>query len=175
MNRRQIDTSSDEQYRMRLRDLRDADLEELNALYEDADVPDEPPEGDARGAVLAGRGPARTSVWKRAARYAPWSGMRLEGTAGAPEQDGINRLGYGPLTFERYGFGAHVERDKDGGALVLDYDVPENPYALRRLEERLRRLNGVYLGKAYLRVGGGRVFLHYYAIEPVEREIPIRG
>ena len=159
---------------MRLDDLRHADLDELDALYEDAEVPDEPPEGDVRGAVLAGRGPARTSVWKRAARYAPWSGMRIDDTAGEPEEDGINRLGYGPLTFERYGFETYIERDRDGGALVLDYDVRGNPYALRRLEERLRRLDGVYLGKAYLRLGGRQVFLHYYAMEPAEREIPIR-
>jgi hypothetical protein len=160
---------------MRVRDLSDADLNELDALYEDAEVPDEPPEGDMRGEVLAGRGPARTSVWKRAARYAPWSGMRVDSTAGAPDEDGINRLGYGPLTFERYGFEAYVERDRDGGALVLDYDVRENPYALRRLKERVRRVDDVYLGRAFLRVGGRDVFLHYYAMETVERGIPIRG
>ncbi|MFP4188088.1 MAG: hypothetical protein ACOCRA_05295 [Halobacteria archaeon] len=159
---------------MRLEDLRDADLDDLNALYEDADVPDEPPQGEMRGAVLAGRGPASTSVWKTAARYAPWSGMRL-GDTPAPEQDGVNRLGYGPLTFERYGFESYVERDRDGGALVLDYDVRENPYALRRLKERVREFGDLYLGKAYLSVGGRDIFLHYYAMEPVEREIPIRS
>jgi len=155
---------------MRLRDLREADLEDMNALYEDGGVPDEPPSGDMRGAVLSGRGPARTSVWKTAARYAPWSGMRL----GGDEDGGMNRLGYGPLTFERYGFEAGVEGGDDG-ALVLDYDVPENPYGLRRLEERVRRVDDVYLGRAYLRVGGRDVFVHYYAMEPVEREIPVRG
>jgi hypothetical protein len=160
---------------MRIRDLRDAELRDLHALYDDADAPDELPEGETRGAVLAGRGPTNSSVWRRAARYAPWSGMRLGETAGAPEEDGINRLGYGPLTFERYGFEAYAERGADGGALVLDYDVPENPYALRRLKERVRRVDDVYLGKAYLRVGGSEVFLHYYAMEEVERDIPIRG
>jgi len=160
---------------MRLRDLRNADLDDLNVLYEDADLPEETPEGGMRGAVLAGRGPARTPLWKRTVRYAPWSGMRLGDTAGAPDEDGINRLGYGSLTFERYGFESYVESDRDDGALVLDYDVRENPYALRRLKERVRCVDGLYLGKAYLRVGGTEVFLHYYAMEPAEREIPIRG
>jgi hypothetical protein len=156
---------------MRVKDLRDADTDELDALYEDGEIPDELPEGELRGEVLAGRGPARTSAWKRAARYAPWSGMRGD-TLG--DEDGVNRLGYGPLAVERYGFRIDVERG-DGGALVLDYDVPDNPYALRRLEERVRKVNGVLLGKAYLRIGGRRVFLHYYAMQPVEHEIPIKS
>jgi hypothetical protein len=166
--RRQIDTFSDEQSRMRPKDLRDATVEELQELYDEGQIPDETELGDATGEVLAGRGLANTSVWRRTAKYSPWAGMRLD--------DEINRLGYGPLTLEKYGFDTYVEQDKEGGALVLDYDIPENPYALRRLVERVREIEGgLLLGKAYLRVGGREVFLHYYAMEPVEREIPIRS
>ncbi len=155
---------------LRLDDLRDADLSELYALYEEGEVPDEEDvRGEMRGLTLAGRGVARTRLWRRAANLAPWAGMRIE------DRGGVNHVGYPPLVFDRYGFETYVERDKEGGALVLDYDMEENPYALRRLEERLREIeDGLFLGRSYLRVGGRRVFLHYYAVEPAEgREIPI--
>jgi len=87
---------------------------------------------------------------------------------------GVNHVGFPPLVFDRYGFESHVERNEEGGALVLDYDVEENPYALRRLEERLREIeDGLFLGKSYLRAGGGRFFLHYYALEPQKGRIPV--
>lgn len=157
---------------MRLDELRDAPLDELHELYEDGEIPDEEPTGDMRGIVLSGRGPARTSAWNRLANLAPWSGMRLG--SGGEADDGVNYVGYGPLTFERYGFESYVEQDREGGALVLDYDVPENPYVLRRLKEYVREVDGVYLGRAYAEVGGRRVFLHYYAMEQKEAEIPVR-
>jgi hypothetical protein len=156
--------------RLRLEDLRDADLSELHALYDEGTVPDEEDvHGEMRGLVLAGRGIGRTRLWRRAANLAPWAGMRVEGSGG------VNHIGFPPFVFDRYGFESHVEREGDGGALVLDYDVEENPYALRRLEERLRGIeDGLFLGKSYLRVGGGSVFLHYYAVESAEgREIPV--
>lgn len=157
---------------MRLEELRDSSAEELHALYDDGEIPDDVPEADMRGVVLAGRGPARTSAWNRIANLAPWSGMRI-GDAGETG-DGVNYVGYGPLVFERYGFETYVEQDREGGALVLDYDVPANPYALRRLKEYVRKVDGVYLGRAYVEIGGRRVFLHYYAMEPEETEIPVR-
>jgi len=155
--------------RLRLGDLRDADLRELHALYEEGEVPNEDDvRGEMRGLTLAGRGVARTRLWRRAANLAPWAGMRID------EHDGVNHVGFPPLVTDRYGFETYVERGKDGGALVLDYDVEENPYALRRLEEHLREIEeGLFLGRSYLRVGGRRVFLHYYAVEPTTGEIPI--
>ncbi len=156
---------------MRLDELRDASLDELHDLYEKGEIPDEVPTADMRGVVLAGRGLARTSAWDSVANLAPWSGMRI---GDRETEDGVNYVGYGPLVFERYGFETYVERDREGGALVLDYDVPENPYALRRLKEHVREVDGIYLGRAYVEVGGRRVFLHYYAMEPEEAEIPVR-
>lgn len=155
--------------RLRLEDLRDADLSELHALYEEGEVPDEDDvRGEMRGLTLAGRGVARTRLWRRAANLAPWAGMRMN------DDGGVNHVGFPPLVLDRYNFETYVERDKEGGALVLDYDVPENPYALRRLEERLREIeDDLFLGKSYLRLGGRRVFLHYYAVEPTTGKIPI--
>lgn len=155
--------------RLRLDDLHEADLTELHALFDTGEVPDEEAaRGEMRGKVLAGRGLGRTRLWRRAANLAPWAGMRIENGGG------VNHVGYPPLVFDRYAFESHVEQGKDGGALVLDYDVKENPYALRRLEERLREIeDGLLLGKSYLRVGGRRVFAHYYAVEPQGGRIPI--
>lgn len=155
--------------RLRLEDLRDADLSELHALYDEGKVPAQKDlSGEMRGLVLAGRGIGRTRLWRRAANLAPWAGMRIE------DSGGVNHIGFPPLVFDRYGFESYVKRDREGGALVLDYDVAENPYALRRLEERLREIeDGLFLGKSYLRVGGGSFFLHYYAVEPQQGRIPI--
>lgn len=153
--------------RLRLEDLRDADLSELHALYDEGTVPEEKDiNGEVRGLVLAGRGIGRTHLWRRAANLAPWAGMRIE------EGGGVNRIGFPPVVFDRYSFESYVDRKE--GALVLDYDAEENPYALRRLEERLREIeDGLFLGKSYLRVGGGRFFLHYYAVEPVGERIRV--
>jgi len=160
--------------RPRLGDLRDADLSELHALYDEGELPDEEDiHGELRGEVLAGRGIGRTRLWRRAANLAPWAGMRIDTDDGG----GVNHIGFPPLVFDRYGFETYVEKDREGGALVLDYDVEGNPYALRRLEERLREIeDGLFLGKSFVRVGGRRVFLHYYAVESAESigtEIPV--
>ena len=155
--------------RLRLEDLRDADLSELHAVYDEGTVPDrDDVSGEMRGMVLAGRGIGRTRLWRRGANLTPWAGIRID------DEGGTNRVGFPPVVFDRYGFEKYVERDEEGGALVLDYDIVENPYALRRLEERLREIeDGLFLGKSYLRVGGRSVFLHYYAVEPAAVEIPI--
>ena len=156
--------------RLRLKDLRDADLSELHALYDEGEVPDEDDiHGEMDGLTLAGRGLARTRLWRRTANLAPWAGMRID-----TEDGGVNHIGFPPLVFDRYGFESYVERDKKAGALVLDYDLKENPYWIRRLKERLREIeDGLFLGKSYLRVGGRRAFLHYYAVEPEAVRIPI--
>jgi len=156
---------------MRLEDLRHADLDRLHEMYDSGEVPEEDEVmGDMRGAVLAGRGVGRTELWKRVSRYLPWAGMRIE------DGEGINHLGYSPLVVERYGFEKYVERGREGGALVLDYDVRENPYWLRRLTERVRKIeDGLLLGKASLSVGGREVFVHYYAMEPEDSEIPVES
>lgn len=156
---------------MKIEELRDYSLEELDRLYDESaqQVPDtEDLKGELRGSVLKGRGLARTSLWRTAAKYAPWAGLDVD------ERAGSNVIGYGPLTFKRYGFESYVERDKEGGALVFDYDVPENPFALRRIEENVRRVDDdLYLVKVYANVAGRKMFLHYYAVEPREIEIEV--
>lgn len=157
---------------MKIEELRDQSLEELHRLYEESaqQVPDpDDLTGELRGEVLAGRGVARTSAWRTATKYAPWSGLDVG------ERGGSNVLGYGPLTFERYGFESYVERDREGGSLIFDYDVSENPFALRRVEEHVRRVDDeLYLVKVFLNLAGRKVFLYYYAVEPREAEIPVR-
>ncbi len=157
---------------MKVEELRDYGLDELHRLYDESaqEVPDaDDLEGDLRGAVLAGRGIARTSLWRTAARYAPWEGLEVGGRGGS------NVLGYGPVTFQRYEFESYVERGKEGGALVFDYDVPENPFALRRIEEHVRRIDdNLYLVKVSANLAGRKLFLHYYAVEPREVEIEVR-
>lgn len=157
---------------MRIEELREYGLDELHRLYDESaqQVPDtDDLTGELRGEVLAGRGIARTSAWRTAAKYAPWSGLDVD------ERGGSNVLGYGPLTFQRYGFESYVERDREGGALVFDYDLPENPFALRRIEEHVRRVDDeLYLVKVFANAAGRKLFLYYYAVEPRETEIEVR-
>lgn len=156
---------------MRADDLRSLSLDELHSLYSEnaQQVPDvDELDGEMKGTVLQGRGPARTSLWTTAAKYAPWMGVDVDAAGG------VNVLGYGPLSLERYPFESYVERDREGGELIFDYDVPENPYALRRLEEHVREVDtDLYLAKVYADVAGGKAFLYYYAIEPRETEIDV--
>lgn len=154
---------------MRLEELRKADLDRLHGLYDSGEMPEENDlRGNMRGSVLGGRGLGRTDLWKRTSKYIPWAGMAVG------DSDGMNHLGYSPFVIEKYGFDKYVEQDAGGGAVVLDYDVKENPYALRRLTERVRKIeDGVLLGKAFVEFGRRDVFVHYYAMVPETSEIPI--
>ncbi len=146
-------------------------VDELHEIFEEhrQDVPGEDElEGELKGTVLEGRGVARTGLWKSAANLAPWSGVDID------RYGGSNVVGYGPLSFQRFPFECYVERDREGGALVFDYDLPENPYALRRLEERVRRIDtDLYLVKVVANAAGRKPFLYYYAVEPRETEIEV--
>ena len=93
-------------------------------------------------------------------RLLPWEGKSFGRDAGT------NRLrGAG----ERFPF--HVRPGTsalDGEpCLLLDYDRPENPAVVRRLLDELREVGpGLYLGPAFVRVGGRQVRWTWFALGP---------
>ena len=56
-------------------------------------------------------------------------------------------------------------RAGDFDALQLDYDLPENPFFIRPIEDELRQLrDGLYLGQAYLRLRGTASLVLYFGL-----------
>lgn len=130
--------------------------DELERLYAAATVP---AIGDLRGA-LRGRMLAVVGTRGRAARALrafaswdrfPWRGKSFE-PLGESRGEGINRVVSDRVRLFR--FETSIARSRAGAfdALQLDYDLPENPWIIRRIEDEVRELRpGLWLGQAYLR------------------------
>ena len=57
-------------------------------------------------------------------------------------------------------------RDKNLNVLVLDYDIPENPFWLRYIRDEIVQVApNQYLGKLHLRVIGFAFTLGYFELE----------
>jgi len=134
--------------------LAGASFAQLAAVFAALPHPAEAPRGELRGraVALAGvqrlPGPARRALARAlAALIAPvWRGKRIEAGGGT-------NLWLPPrLPFARF-----VPRRAEDGALLLDYDVPENPGPLRGVVGELRPLApGLQLGRMDLAVAGRR-------------------
>lgn len=148
----------------RLDDLLDRSHQELAAMYAKARVPRVSAiRGDLRGRMLA------VVVVPWAVRYAlgrlagsrafPWRGKSfrpLEGERG----EGINRVISDRLRLFRFETAIGPSRAGAFDAVQLDYDLPENPWAIRRIKDEIREVRpGLYLGQAYFALPGGRAHL----------------
>jgi hypothetical protein len=154
---------------LRLDDLLGRPLEEIEALYRDAKVPAlDDVRGDLRGRMLAttvlgGRWVKRAERWA-SSRFFPWRGksfMPRDANAG----EGINRVGIDRLRLYRFETRIDASKAGDFDALQLDYDLPDNPGVIRAIEDEIRELSpGLWLGQAYLRIGGQPVLILYFGL-----------
>lgn len=140
-----------------LEELARRSVGELTRIYREAAAPGSLTAlaGPLRGRMLTlagplGRGRARGLVAGLSrATFFPWRGKTFEAFDDDAGQ-GINRV---HVLGERYrfelGFG---ESALDGRpCVVLDYDVPDNPWPIRRLRDELRELSpGLFLGPALI-------------------------
>jgi hypothetical protein len=79
--------------------------------------------------------------------------------------EGINRVGIDRIRLYRFETSIAKSKAGDFDALQLDYDLPDNPGFIRAIEDEIRELSpGLWLGQAYLRIGGQAVLILYFGL-----------
>lgn len=93
----------------------------------------------------------------------PWLSLELfKHRKAAVTGEGDNVL------FDNVRFG-HFRLRKEGEALLIDYDQPENPSVMRGVIDRLRRLpDGRLVGKLFYKVLDREVFLMFFEMRKNE-------
>ncbi len=141
------------------------DREELDSLFEQGEAPEpEELEGEASGALLAGRGLFDTAVFRRLLNTPlnPWRGKSFGGG------EGTNLVGYSPLSTELFDFEARTGESLVDGepVVVLDYDQPDNPAIARRVRDEVRRVgDDIYLVSTNFQAMDGYRFVGYYGLD----------
>jgi hypothetical protein len=138
----------------RLDELLGLSASSLSDLYADARVPRlDRVSGALEGRMLAWPGvrgaPARFLRAFAASSRFPWRGKSFAPRGGSGGE-GINRVFVDRLRLFR--FETYIARSRAGDfdALQLDYDLPENPWFIRRIKDEMRELRpGLWLGQAY--------------------------
>jgi hypothetical protein len=113
--------------------------------------------------VLKGRWAERARRWA-GSPYFVWRGKSF-----SPETEsageGINRVVLDRFRLYRFETSIGPSKAGDFDALHLDYDLPENPGFIRVIEDEIRELSpGLWLGQAYLRIGGQSVLILYFGL-----------
>lgn len=138
---------------------------QLDRLFAEGETPEPSDvEGDASGALLAGRGLFELSSVRKLLNTAinPWRGKSFRGSKGA------NLVGYSPLSTELFEFEAEVGDSVtgEGDALVLDYDQPANPSIAHRVRDEVRRVDDdLYLVSTNFEGLEGYRFVGYYGLD----------
>ena len=138
----------------RLDELLALDAPSLRELYEKACVPRlGDVSGPLRVRMLAW--PGARGVAGRALRACasstrfPWRGKSFD-PKGPSEGAGINRVVLDRIKLFRFETSIAPSRAGSFDALQLDYDLPENPWFIRRIKDEMRELRpGLWLGQAY--------------------------
>jgi hypothetical protein len=150
--------------------LLDLDAGALRRLYEGARVPRlSAVAGDLRGRMLAfpalaGPLAAVPRALARSSRF-PWRGKSFT-PAGEDRGEGVNRVISDRLRLFRFATFIGRSRAGDFDAVQLDYDNPGNPFFIRPIKDEIRELRpGLYLGQAYLAIGGAERLVLYFGLE----------
>jgi len=163
-------------------DLRRLSKDELWEWYRNGSAPGSvrAVEGHPAGLGLAltilsgGRADRWLRRYSRSQRF-PWHGKSFKALSDS-EGWGWNRLALGPF-LGVCPFRTYIAPSKSDGAptLVLDYDVPRNPWWLRLTWDELREvIPGVFLGTVSVRLFGGYRRLAWFAVDTT-RQAPLRA
>jgi hypothetical protein len=143
----------------------------LHALYTGARAPRlSDVHGDLRGRMLAI--PALTGplagllhAWAASSSF-PWLGKSFTPRS-EDRGEGINRVLVDRFRLYRFETFVGKSRAGDFDAVQLNYDLPENPFFIRPIKDEIRELqHGLYLGQAWLEIGGRAPYLAlYFALE----------
>ena len=155
-----------------LDDLADLDCDALLALYRQGSTPAIPAVvGDLRGRMLAVRGAGgRLFRLLRAFarwRFFPWRGKSFTALS-ATEGEGINRVFSDRRPSRWFRFATRIQPSRAGAfdAFQLDYDNPDNPFFIRTIKDEIREVSpGLYLGQAYLVIGGKPRLALYFGLQ----------
>jgi hypothetical protein len=153
-----------------LDDLAEQSIGELTRMYREAKAPAslDGLRGKPRGRMLTvvglGRRPIRRAVAKLAgAAFFPWRGKSFE--ADGSSGQGINRV---RLLGDRFPFELRFGVSALDGlrCVILDYDVPENPWVIRQIHDELRELSpGLFLGPAMIKTRTEPKLALFFAID----------
>ena len=158
-----------------LQELCDLEHPELVELYKHAAPPAiSALSGDLRGRMLAVlvlpdfitrpiRALARTDFF-------PWRGKSFR-QLGDENGEGINRIIIDALKLFRFETRVTPSRHDGQPAVELNYDLPENPFFIRAIEDEIRELRpGLFLGQAWLRLGMAKHFVLWFGLEKRDQE-----
>jgi hypothetical protein len=144
---------------------------ELRRLYEGARVPRLPDvQGDLRGRMLAWPSldahPAVAGALRAFAGGSafPWRGKSFT-PGGETRGEGINRVFSDRFRLFRFETFVGKSRAGDFDAVQLDYDLPANPFLIRRIKDEIREIErGVWLGQAYFATRSKDVLWLYFGL-----------
>lgn len=141
----------------------------LERLYAHARVPAlDALQGDLRGRMLAVTvlppgWSAAARVWAGSDAF-PWRGKSFA-PLGHDEGRGINRVFSDRVRLFAFETSIAPSRAGDFDAFQLDYDLPENPFFIRRIKDEIRELSpGLYLGQAYWHTARADHLVLYFAL-----------
>jgi len=145
----------------------------LDELFESAAAPSlDEMNGEYDGALLTGNLPPAPRHFPITAvnrPWLPWKGKVFYPAEGSRGR-GANRIAAGPLRREMWSFETSIGASRIDGrdALLIDYDLPGNPFWLKRaVFDELRRLrDGLYLGKGGVVALGQTRFVFIWALQP---------
>lgn len=147
---------------------------DLADLYRAAETPRlRDLDGDLRGTMLAsplaGRRLGRVLRVLGAWEGFPWRGKSFS-SHGDDRGQGANRLLNDRWKTAHFVTTIARSRAGDFDALVLDYDLPGNPFFIRRIKDEVRRVApGLFLGQAWLEAGAKPFLCFYFGLETASR------
>ena len=155
--------------------LSEHSVAELNTLYSQATMPVNMSalDGRPKGRMLAIKGTDRIPfadlirMISKASLF-PWGGKSFQ-SANKKEGSGINRINLTLLQRNWFPFNTAIESSAIDGkpCIYLDYDLPGNPWFIRRIRDELREVSpGLFLGPAmWKEAEGGAALLLWFAID----------
>jgi hypothetical protein len=157
------------------------DTRELESIYRGGNVPSHfrVLDGHPRGRMLAVRKIESSPVGRSLRRFAaarafPWGGKSFSALT-ANTGNGINRV---------HLFGRHqlfpfhtllgASRIDGEPALILDYDLSDNPGLIRKIHDEIREVApGLFLGPAMWKTDAGEALVLWFALDTNEQAVAI--
>jgi hypothetical protein len=151
-------------------------FEELESMYRDAPEPTSlrGADGKPRGRMLAVHTVSKGLLGGGLRRFAASPSFVWDGKTFSSVDDrhgrGINRVQLSSVLGRQslFPFETRIEASAVDGrkAIVLDYDLPENPSYIRLIHDEIREVEpGLYLGPAMLKTARGKVTALWFALD----------
>ena len=155
--------------------LSEKSVKELGKLYQDATLPKSLTalNGTPKGRMLTVRGTDKTPLFGAVRSVSkisvfPWDGKSFKATNNK-QGTGINRINLTLTQKQWFPFNTVIVPSViDGKACIyLDYDLPENPWFIRKIRDELREVSpGLFLGPAMWKDNkGGAALILWFAID----------